>query len=210
MSDEEQVEKLREWWQEHGRAVIAGIIIAVGGVVGWQQWGAYQDRQAEAASSAYTHFIEARDTGADADTVTRRGQRLLDDHGSSAYAAMAGMQLATYQAQHDDTDAAVETLQWVIDNASDKPFRDLARLRLAQIHYGHDRLDDALAVLEDAEDGPYEGRYHELRGDIHAALGERDEARAAYQSALDIDSVSQMRRTLIELKLNEIGGEASA
>ncbi|SEO43144.1 YfgM family protein [Aquisalimonas asiatica] len=210
MSDEEQVEKLREWWQEHGRAVIAGIIIAVGGVIGWQQWGAYQDRQAEAASATYMQFVEARDTGADADTVVRRGQRVLDDFGSSTYAAMAGMQLATYQAQQDAADDAVDTLQWVIDNAADKPFRDLARLRLAQIHYGHDRLDDALAVLEDAEDGPYEGRYEELRGDIHAARGDREEARTAYRNALDADAVSGMRRTLIELKLNEMGGEASA
>lgn len=210
MSDEENVEKLKEWWQENGRAVIAGIVIAVGGVVGWQQWGAYQDRQAEAASVAYMHFIEARETGADADTIARRGQRVLDDHGGTIYASMAGLQLADFQADATDGEAAAETLRWVIDQGKDKSFRDLARLRLAQIHYGDDALDEALAVLDGAEDGPYEARYQELRGDIHAARGERDRARSAYEAALAAEELQQGRRSLIELKLNDLGGEVSA
>ena len=210
MSDEEQIEKVRDWWKDNGRAVIAGVIIAVGAVVGWQQWGAYQDRQAEAASAAYMQFIEARETGADADTVVRRGERVMDDFDSSAYASMAALQLANYQAGQEDAQGARQTLDWVIENARDKSFRDLARLRLAQILYGDDDLDDALAVLEGAEDGPYDGRYHELRGDIYAAQGERDSARESYQSALAIEDLPGVRRSLIELKLNELGGEVSA
>lgn len=210
MSDEEQLEKLKEWWQENGRAVIAGIVIAVGGVVGWQQWGAYQDRQAEAASAAYMHFMEARETDADTDTIARRGQRVMDDHGASVYASMAGLQLADYLVGEGDADGAAEALRWVIEEGDDKSFRDLARLRLAQIHYDADALDDALAVLDAAEDGPYEGRYQELRGDIHAARGDREEARSAYQAALDIDELGQGRRGLIELKLNDLGGEGTA
>ncbi|MDH5355953.1 MAG: tetratricopeptide repeat protein, partial [Gammaproteobacteria bacterium] len=34
-TDEEQVEKLKKWWQENGRSVIAGIIIGVGGLFGY-------------------------------------------------------------------------------------------------------------------------------------------------------------------------------
>ncbi len=210
MSDEEQVEKLKQWWQENGRAVIAGVVIAIGGVVGWQQWGAYQDRQAEAASAAYMHFIEARETGADADTVARRGQRLLDDYGSTVYASMAALQLADYKAGIEDRDRAIEALRWVVEHGEDKSFRDLGRLRLAQIFYSADELDEALAYLEDAEDGPYESRYHELRGDIHAARGEREEALSAYEAALAADEQQRGRQTLIELKINDLGGEVSA
>ncbi|WP_290651564.1 tetratricopeptide repeat protein [Aquisalimonas sp.] len=210
MSDDEQVEKLRDWWKENGRAVIAGIIIAVGGVVGWQQWGAYQDRQAEAASTSYMHFIEARETDADSETVARRGQRVMDDYPGTTYAAMAGLQLADYQVREHETAAAMDTLRWVAENAADKSFRDLGRLRLAQLLYGEDALDEALSVLEDAEDGPYDGRYHELRGDIHAAKGNRDRARSAYEDALAADELPALRRNLIELKLNELGGGVSA
>ncbi|MDN3517907.1 tetratricopeptide repeat protein [Aquisalimonas lutea] len=210
MSDEEQLEKLQNWWRENGRAVIAGVIIAVGGVVGWQQWGAYQERQAEAAASAYMQFMEARDTDTDAETVARRGERVMENHADSAYAAMAGLQLADYHISQDDPDAAAETLAWVTENAADKAFRDLARLRRAQVLYGQDRLDEALAVLEDADQGPYEGRYHELRGDIYAARGEAEQARSAYEAALGADGVPQMRRTLIERKLREVGGEVPA
>ena len=209
MSDEEQLEKIQAWWQENGRAVIAGVIIAVAGVVGWQQWGAYQERQAEAAANAYMQFVEARESDRDQETVIRRGQRVLDEHGHSLYSAMAGLQLAQVQLGADNVEAAAETLGWVVENAADQGFRDLARLRRAQILYDAERLEDALAALEGAEDGPYDSLFHELRGDIVAAQGDRERARASYQEALADSDIEGFRRRLIEQKLTDVGGEVS-
>ncbi len=207
MSDEEQVEKLREWWDTNGRSVMAGVIIAIASVVGWQQYGAWQDRQADAAAAAYMHFMDAVERGGDPDAVVTRAERLLEDHGGSAYASMAALHLAAVQHQVGDPSGARETLRWVREEGSDRGFRDLGRLRLAQLLYGEDELDAALDALEGATDGPYEARYNELRGDIHSARGDRDAAREAYRAALEADDLPAMRRSLITLKLNELGGE---
>lgn len=210
MSDEEQVEKLREWWKENGRAVIAGVIIAIAGVVGWQQWGAYQERQAEGAAMAYLQLIDARERGADSETVTRRGEQVMEDYGGNPYASMAGLQLAAYHAARGDTAAAEGPLRWVIDNGEGESYRHLARLRLAQLLHGDERLDEALEVLGEAQDGPYAARYHELRGDILAEQGERAEAVEAYDAALAEEDLSSIRRSVIQLKRTDIAGGAGA
>ena len=210
MSDEEQVEKLQEWWKENGRAVIAGVIIAVAAVLGWQQWQAYHERQAEAASMAYLQLLDARERGADVETVARRGEQVMEDFGGSPYAAMAGLQLADYHANRGDLAAAEGPLRWVMDNAGDDSYSDLARLRLAQVLQGEERLEEALEVLGAAGDGPFESRYNELRGDILADLGRTDEAVAAYDAALEADDLSSVRRHTIQLKRTDVAGGAQA
>ena len=117
--------------------------------------------------------------------------------------------LAQVQLGADNVEAAAETLGWVVENAADQGFRDLARLRRAQILYDAERLEDALAALEGAEDGPYDSLFHELRGDIVAAQGDRERARASYQEALADSDIEGFRRRLIEQKLTDVGGEVS-
>ena len=48
----------------------------------------------------------------------------------------------------------------------------------------------------------------ELRGDALRASGRADEARAAYQKALDAANAAQLDDRIIDLKLKDIGGEA--
>ena len=49
-TEEQQVEALKEWWAENGRAIIAGVVL--GGVVigGWGWWQSHRENQAVAAS----------------------------------------------------------------------------------------------------------------------------------------------------------------
>ena len=37
-SEQEQVEDIKKWWKENGRSVIAGLVIGLGGMVGWKSW----------------------------------------------------------------------------------------------------------------------------------------------------------------------------
>ena len=51
-TEEQQVEAIKKWWQENGKSLIAGIVIGLGGIVGWQGWQTYQIEQAEARQTA--------------------------------------------------------------------------------------------------------------------------------------------------------------
>lgn len=208
--DDEQIEQLKQWFRENGKAIIAGVVIAVGGVVGWQQWNAYQDRQAESAAMAYAQLMEARQTDADSDTIARRGRAVMDGYAGTAYAAMAGLQLAEHQVANDQLDAARETLQWVVDNARDSAFRHMARLRLAQVLLAAGEPGDAVSVLDVDDQGEFRSQYQERLGDAYAELGRIEDALAAYDAALSGDDLGRERRDHLQLKRNDLkrGGNA--
>lgn len=209
-TDEEQLDQVREWFRENGKALVAGAVIAIAGVVGWQQWGAHQERTAEAASIGYMQLVDARETGADPETVERRGRAVMDDYGQTVYGPMAALQLGEYHTDRDALDAAADSLRWVVDNADDDGFVHVARLRLAQVLMAMGEFDDALSALDVTDTGTYQSQYLERRGDAHAGLGENDRARDSYDQAMADDELSGNRRALLRLKRDDLVGEASA
>ena len=56
LSEREQVEKIRNWWSDNGSWVIAGIVLGVALLVGWNAWQNYVIRRAEDASALYTQL----------------------------------------------------------------------------------------------------------------------------------------------------------
>ncbi len=209
-SDDEQLEQLKQWFRENGKAIVAGVIIAVGGVVGWQQWNSYQDRQAESAALAYAQLMEARHTDADAATIDRRGRAVMDGYAGTAYAAMAGLQLGEHHASTGQLDDARLALEWVVDNARDSAFRHMARLRLAQVLMAAGDAEAALAVLEVDDHGEFRMQYQERLGDVYAELGRVEDAIAAYEAVLGSEQLGRDRREHVELKRNDLvsGGNA--
>ncbi len=62
---------------------------------------------------------------------------------------------------------------------------------------------DVVALLADAKDSPLAAA---IRGDAYAAMGQRAEARTAYDQALAGLPVGSPVRNLVELKLIDVGG----
>jgi predicted negative regulator of RcsB-dependent stress response len=58
LSEEEQIEKLKRWWAEQGRGVIAAIVLLVGG---WGGWSYYQSSVEEAALVASSEYQQLSD-----------------------------------------------------------------------------------------------------------------------------------------------------
>ena len=38
LEEEEQIEAIRNWWKENGRSVIAGAVLGLAAIFGWQGW----------------------------------------------------------------------------------------------------------------------------------------------------------------------------
>jgi len=45
-SEEEQVDKLKKWWDSNGKQIIAGAVLGLAGIFGWNYYVDYQDSQA--------------------------------------------------------------------------------------------------------------------------------------------------------------------
>ena len=52
-SDQEQVEALQKWWKENWLSLLGGLVLGLGGILGWQYYGDYSDAQAATASTRY-------------------------------------------------------------------------------------------------------------------------------------------------------------
>ena len=70
LSDKEQVERLRQWWRENGWFLLGGVALGLLGLYGYNQYFAYQDRQAEGAQVLYESVRQATD---DSDTAASYG-----------------------------------------------------------------------------------------------------------------------------------------
>jgi predicted negative regulator of RcsB-dependent stress response len=42
-TDDEKVEAIKAWWKENGVAIVMGVAIGLGAIVGWRYWGDYRD-----------------------------------------------------------------------------------------------------------------------------------------------------------------------
>ncbi|MEZ9409132.1 YfgM family protein [Vibrio lentus] len=197
-SEEQQVEAIKDWWKENGKAVIFGAVIGLGGLFGWRY---YQDsvvEAREAASESYTSVISALDTkGVDAQSDI---QAFIDVNKDAEYSVLAAMQLAKAQVQAGDLAAALEQLEWAKSATKDAALAPLLTYRVARIKAEQGEFDAALTDLEAMTDESWKGRVAELRGDISLRKGDTDAAYSAYSEAQQAADASQT----LQIKLDDL------
>ena len=205
-AEDEQTEKIRHWWKKNGAAIIVGLVLGVGSVAGYQGWGVYQDRQAEAASDLYQTML--RNLENEARTQARENaDRLISKYGSTAYADAASLMLARLDVEAGKLEQAGHHLGRVIDHSKDSAMQHVARLRLVTLALDQGDLKWADQLLASRPTGGFESRYDELRGDVFAARNDLNNARNAYQSALENAVAGSVSAQILERKLNSVRGE---
>ena len=199
-TDEEQVEALKSWWKENGKAATAGLVLGLGGIVGWQAWTQHQKTTAEQTSAQYQQLSIAISTGATA-SAAKQAELLISQHGKSAYAQLAALSIARQYLDQGDVTAAQEQLSWAINNSSEPAVKQIARLRLARIKLSEGDATGAAKLANDASKDAFAGEFAQLRGDIALANSDKAAARKAYQTALD-NNVSNAE--LVRMKLDDL------
>jgi predicted negative regulator of RcsB-dependent stress response len=202
-TEDEQVQAIKDWWKENGRAVIAGLIIGIGAIAGYRYWTNYQTTQAEQASLIYAQVIAS---AANADNVRafEQGKSLISDYSGTPYAALSALTLSKLALDNTDYSTAAAQLRWVIDNSSDDGLKHVARLRLARVFAAQDKPDLAISLLNETDTSGFTTLYQETRGDIFVQLGKTVEARDEYRKALEDLEMNPQRRRVLEMKMNDL------
>lgn len=210
-TEEEQVEAIKRWWKENAVSLIAGVALAVAGVVGWNAWQSYQDNQATAASMRYQQLVNLAGTGnlelANLEEARSLAQEIVTEHDNSLYADLARLIEARLAVQQDDLDGARSALQAVIDADRHAYLPGLARLRLARLMLASDDAEAALDTLESGIPDALAAQRADVRGDAYAALERRDDARDAWREALSLAERRDQPLFGVELKLDNLGME---
>ncbi|KIT21978.1 YfgM family protein [Vibrio parahaemolyticus] len=193
-TEEQQVEAIKDWWKENGKAVIIGAVVGLGGLFGWRY---YQDtviQASETASQSYTTAMNTlQEKGVD---VQSDVQAFIESNEVKEYSVLAALQLAKAQVEAKDFAAALEQLKWAQSNTKDAALSPLISYRIARIETEMGNFDAANTELGKVTDTAWAGRIAELRGDIALRQGDKDAAYAAYteaQQAADASPTLQMK-----------------
>jgi predicted negative regulator of RcsB-dependent stress response len=204
--EQESIESFKAWWTQWGNAATWVVLIVLLALAAWNGWNFWQRRQAAEAAVLYDQVQQAA-TANDKALLTRIATDMEDRFGGTAYAQMSALTVAKSLYMAGDTAGAKAQLQWAADHAKDEEFRQVAKLRLASVLLDEKAYDQGLALIPQPDSGPFKGVVADGRGDLLAAAGKHDDARAAYKLALDsLPKTDASERQLVQFKLDALGG----
>ncbi len=79
-AEDDDVARAKAFWKENGKPIIAGIVIGLSGIVGFNYWQSYQQYQGESASQLYDQIRP----GVDAINAMTVAGELKEEFSSSA------------------------------------------------------------------------------------------------------------------------------
>ncbi|HET8817076.1 MAG TPA: tetratricopeptide repeat protein [Pseudidiomarina sp.] len=202
-TEDQQVERIKDFWNEHGKGIIAGLVIGFALFYGWRYYDAQTIAKQEAASEAYSEIL-AQLASAD-DAAIAAAQKFVQEQAGTSYGNIAALELAQQAVNQGDLETAVSALQVARDN-TEGAMNAVATVRQARVLIAQADYDKAIAALQTIESvAGFGGIAAELRGDALLAKGDTAAARAAYEDAL---AVVDYNSPLAEIKLKSIPAES--
>jgi len=195
LSEEEQLARLRGWWQKYGLALVLGVVLVIAAILGWRWYQSHVEERIARSSDLYVAFQAA--TGEEREALAAR---ILEEATGTAYPAFVLLAQAQAAVSDGDRERAEALLRQAVGVATATELADIARLRLARVLVDLERTDDALRVLGEVRGAGYVGLAAEMQGDIHLSLGNRSLAHASYTRAADQLPAGE-QRPLLEMKI---------
>jgi predicted negative regulator of RcsB-dependent stress response len=202
LQEEEQIDAIKQWWQENKVSVIGAIVLTLGGSFGWSQYQDYTSATAIAAADTYDEILLERASGESVDQLAMLADTIRDENGSIAFAEFAALQVAAAAAEEGDFEQAQSELEKVMAGVEvDSTLGQLAQLRLAKVKAALGQEEAAIAILELGSDS-FPVSYAQVLGDIHLAAGREAAALEAYQTAKAASLMLGGQSGLIDLKVS--------
>ncbi|MEQ4530395.1 MAG: tetratricopeptide repeat protein, partial [Mixta sp.] len=90
-NENEQVDALRRFFANNGKALAIGVVLGIGALVGWRYWSTHQDTSAREVSANYQQVTSALDASK---PQTLEAAAKFASENSNTYGALASLDLA--------------------------------------------------------------------------------------------------------------------
>ncbi|MEM6510863.1 MAG: tetratricopeptide repeat protein [Pseudomonadota bacterium] len=194
-TEEQQAEAIKRFFRENGLSLALVITVGLGGLYGWKAYDQNQITTAEQASDAYTKLVESDDVLASADAF-------ISENKDTQYATLAAFVAAKEAVDAQKLDVANEKLSWIVSNVDNAQLKAIATTRLARVQIAQQQYDDALTTLNSPLPEAFNANVAELKGDIYTQQGNKEQARVAYQAAVDAGGLTS--NPLLQIKLDDL------
>ncbi|MEI6738129.1 MAG: tetratricopeptide repeat protein, partial [Pseudomonadota bacterium] len=208
LEEQERISALKDWWDKWGTWVYAALTTFFLGVAAAQGWKYYQKQQTIEAEALFLSVQKV----AQESTATKEWKKLSDaatalagKYPSTFYATDAQLMAAKAAFDIGEIVLAKKHLEWVVENGRES-HKSIAKIRLAALMVDEKKFDDALKILDSVKDDGYLSMVADQKGDIYAAQGRRDEARASFELAVEKAEQRSPLKTISKAKLDAFGG----
>ncbi len=202
----EQGEEVKKWLKDNGSTIVLGISLGLASLYGWQYYQGYAVRQASDAANGYsdlTQFLVKSDVeGARAEL-----DGLEMNYSRSPYPSLGALRMA-HSVLDSDGERAKQYLNYAAENAKPTGAAAIANIRLARLLAKEEQYQQALAVLDGiatSAGSGFEALTSEVRGDILLLQGKVDDAKVAYENALENGGTESGNRNFLQMKIDDLG-----
>ncbi|OKB65978.1 hypothetical protein BHU62_15105 [Serratia marcescens] len=199
-TENEQVDALRRFFAENGKALAVGVVLGIGALFGWRYWQSHENANMMAASQSYQEASDRLAAGKPDDVAA--AEKFVQANGNS-YGVLAALQLAKHFVEQNDFAKAEQQLALAQGQTKDDNLLAMIDLRLARVQLQEKKLDEALKTLDGVKGEGWAAMTQDVRGDVLLAKGDAKGAREAYSKGIE-SNASQALQVLLRMKLNNL------
>ncbi|MFC1014624.1 YfgM family protein [Pasteurella multocida] len=197
--EEQELNEIKTWWKENYKTLIASIIIAFGGVFGWNYWQSHQLNKIQQTSAQYEQALYST---ADFASKSAQIEQFVQANSKTSYAVLALLEKAKVEVEKKEFAQAEQSLKQALAQSTDENLSSITALRLASVQYQQQAFDMALDSLKQVKESSWDSRKNLLIGDILLAKGDKVAAKASYQQALN--NASPLEAQWLQVRLNNL------
>jgi len=201
-NENEQVDALKNFFAQNGKALVVGVVLGVGALLGWRYWSNHQDSGSREVSASYQQVTSALDATkpASLDAVAK-----FASENSNTYGALASLDLAKRYIDNNQLDKAVDQLQSGLKSTKDANLQSVLNLRLARIQLQQKQPDAVLKTLESVKGDGWAAIVADVRGEALLSKGDVKGARDAWSKGIASDASSTLKE-MLQMKVNNLPG----
>lgn len=208
MTEEEQLEKIKDWWKKYNNIItLVGSIILLS-IFGYKYWLWQQNKISIAASNTYEHMMVAL-SHQNNNEVRSYANLLIQNYPKTMYANIAYLILAKLYVGMHNYKIAQQNLEQVIKNSKLLALRQVAKIRLARLYIAEKNYNAALATLSEIDNSTYIPVINELKGDINIALGHYKQGLEFYENAINTAQQHGIANIFLEMKAHELTAQTN-
>ncbi|MBC2873205.1 YfgM family protein [Klebsiella pneumoniae] len=198
-NENDQVDALKRFFAENGKALAVGVILGIGALVGWRYWTSHQQDTARDASLAYEKATSALKSNTP--EVLSGAEKFAADN--KIPTAPSPLELAQHFVEQNDLPNAEKQLQQGLAAASDDNLKSVISMRLARVQLQMKQADAALKTLDSIKGEGWTAIVADLRGEILLSKGDKQGARAAWEAGVKSDA-SPALSEMMRMKMNNL------
>lgn len=199
--DHEREQVVRKWWHDNWLSLTVGIVIAIGGLVGYRQYQSYVNETS--AENAYKMSALQTKLVINPTEGVKEAQGFISEH-EDIYGSLLSLDLAAVHLKAGKFDEAYNSAMFAVKHGG-KLVSPNATVVAASILTEQKKYDEAIGLLDSVKTDAYAIEKQELLGDIYVAQGKNDSAHDAYLKAIELsESKKKAVNPLLQMKFDSL------